>query len=179
MALDPDKVDENLTILLTAIEAYNAEQQYDEYRIHHGSGDPDWSSRLRNHELYPADYQRFVERIGWLWWSPGYMGLNVFSEPLRLGDLQKDDDRTFLGSELMLDRDGLSIAAWAENEGIANHELVAEDPCSYAYVAVDKSTHPYTLVELIEEKQCDSFLEFVTDQLDHAFHKTSLPLWSL
>ena len=182
MALDPDKVDENLEILLTAIETYNAEQSYDEYRIRLGAGDPAWSSRVKDDELYPLEYRRFVERIGWLEYSPGYLGLHVFIEPLRLGDLQEDNEKgSNLEVELCLGRQNppSSVAEWAEIEGISDHLLLAEDPCSYAYVALDKSTSPYSLIELIEEKQCDSFLGFVVTQLYHPLHNRPLPLRTL
>ena len=183
MVFDPDKVDENLQSLLTSIEAYNAEQRYDEYRIRLGADDPAWSSRVKDHELYPLEYRRFVERISWLEYSPGYLGLHVFVEPLRLGDMQEDNEK---GSNLEVElclahrmNPPSSVAEWAEIEGISDHLLLAEDPCSYAYIALDKSTSPYSLIELIEEKQCDSFLEFVVTQLCHPLRNRPLPLWTL
>jgi hypothetical protein len=52
--------------------------------------------------------------------------------------------------------------------------LVAEDPCGYEYPALDKSTNPYTLIELISETP-DSLLEFAIGHLravtdDYHYH---------
>ena len=177
MELDPDKVDENLDILLEVIEAYNNIEVDGDYRINYGSGDPAWSSSIEDHELYPLEYRKFAERIGYLEYSPGYLGLNVFAVPVRLGDMHEDNER---GENLLREinighEERLTIAEWAESNGIADHLLIAENPCSYSYIVLDKSTNPFTLADLNDGMNvCDSFLEYVIVGLDFVFHQISV-----
>jgi hypothetical protein len=182
MELDPNKIDENLDILISAVETYNAEQADAESHILIGPGNPDWPSSHEDHELYPRDYQRFAKKIGWIYYSPDAACLDAKLIEDRLGDMLPDekgeyDDGYFLDMELglrFMKDESTSIAEWAESKGIADYLLVAEDPCGYEYLALDKSTNPYTLIELISEIP-DSLLEFVIRHLpavadDYHYH---------
>ena len=172
MNLDPTKVDENIDILIRAMDAYNAAQTDEENCIGWGPGYPDWSSTTQDFALYPADYQRFIEKVGWLDHSPGSSSLNVYGCEYRLGDLVPDEggdyEVDFLDVELELrgmKDESTTISVWAESKGIADYLLVAGDPCGYEYLALDKSTKPYRFIELIAAFPCDSFLWFVIGHL--------------
>ena len=163
-------------MFIGAIEAHNEAQENEENFVTWGpSCVPDSLSENHHWGLYPEDYRRFVEKVGWLNYSPGYQGLSVFGVGYRLGDMLPNEfgdyeATSFLHMELDIrgEKDeSTTIANWAESRGLVGHELVAEDPCGYAYLALDKSTSPFTFVELIEERRVSSFLQFVIDQLSY------------
>ena len=172
--LERMRIEQTVDKLLNTIEKYNSlYPQGDERRIDYGPVD---ISKIRNFADYPYDYQYFVSKIGSLSYSPGYAGLSVKSEHIALKDIHPDEFGEYLNCEFLememnvrYENEGETIADWAKKEGIAEHILVAEDPCSYSYLAFDPSASPYTPTDVIEKQIYPSFVAYVNDHLSIPF----------
>jgi len=175
---DREVISASVNSLLNMIEKYNSlYPEGDENRIEYGPVD---TSKIENFEDYPYDYQCFMKRIGWLGYGPGTASLSV-NDPAALKDIYPNEsgeyepDGYFLEIEMNLryDNEGETIADWAKKENIADHILVAEDPCSLSYLAFNPNTTPYTPIDIMEPTWSGSFLDYVEYQLYHPLEELS------
>ena len=166
--------------LRLSLERHNALCSHESERIFHSPLDV---ARISHFENFPYDYQCFAREIGYvnLSWN-GYMNLEVLRLPLRLRDLSQfseiDEEPTYLQSELELsgyigERAGkaanlCSISDWAAQQGIDDYVLVAENPCSYTYLAFDTEARPFSPVEIFSGHSFNSFLEYVEKDFSYS-----------
>ena len=163
------EVERRVDEILHIIGLYNSLHLEDEeIRVLYGHVD---TSKIENFRNYPYEYQYFLQKIGWLKFCPGYEGLSVFPSPVNLKDLNSihDDEKTWLYYELECERTD-TIAEWARKNDITDHILVAEDPCSYVYLAFNPNSRPYTAIEIWGDVY-DSFLDMVEGQLENIYQE--------
>ncbi len=176
---DREVISAAVNSLLNMIEKYNfLYPEGDESRIDYGPVD---TSKIKNFEDYPYDYQCFINKIGWVVYSPGYAGLSVTSMPTSLKDIHPNEsgeyevDGYYLQFEMSFrfNNEGEAIADWAKKENIADHILVAEDPCGYSYLAFNPNTKPYTPIDIMEgdDTWFDSFLRYVMNSLEQGLRE--------
>ena len=157
------EVERRVDEILYMIESYNSlHEEDDKMRISYGPVD---TSKIADFSNYPYEYQYFIEKIGWLKFCPGYEGLSVFSRPLILKELDSihDDELTWLYYELECSGEE-TVADWAKINNVTDHILVAEDPCSYIYLAFNPYSRPYIAIDILHNSNY-SFLEMVEGQL--------------
>ena len=160
-------VERRVDKILHIIGLYNSLHPEDEeMRVLYGHVD---TSKIENFRNYPYEYQYFLQKIGWLKFCPGYEGLRVFPSPVILKDLDSihDDELTWLYNELGC-AGKETVADWARNKNITDHVLVAEDPCSYIYLAFNSNSSPYTAIDILHNSY-DSFLDMVEGQLEYVY----------
>lgn len=166
--------------LRRSLERHNALCSHESERIYHSPLDV---ARISHFENFPYDYQCFAREIGHvnLSWN-GFMDLEVLRLPLRLGDLSQfssiDEEPTWLQSELEVsgaigERAGeatnlCSISDWAAQQGMDDYVLVAENPCSWTYLAYDTEARPFSPVEIWQGEPFNSFLEYVEIYFSHS-----------